>query len=167
MGETLNAEAVLEELLRGEYGGVEPDLAARVRTLLQEVRAEIATVLTTVRGAQNAWLRVDGRRVTRVAGRATHTQLVDAGEHTVAAESVDGRVLERRLSVRRGETKEIALDLSSAPRQFTPEEESSLLTSPWFWGAVAVVAAGATITFLAVRETTADPIEGDLPPAFP
>lgn len=159
MGDVLDAEAMLNRLLDGELGALEPERRAQVEQLLGEVREDAVTLRVsvdresrvTLDGADRAEARPDNPLELRA----------DPGEHVVAARAEDGASARESIELRPGASQEVALNLTGGYQR-----EDDVAESPWLWLGVGLLVAGGVVAavLLATIEVTDEPVTNDVFP---
>ena len=136
MGQPVEALRVLDRLLAGELGPVDPALSARAEAQRAEASAMIAR-LDVVTDPVDAEVRIDGRPRASAVGVE-----LDPGPHVVDV-SADGFVgRQGTLSLLPGSRHVERVVLAPAPAP-EPVEESA-----WLWGTLAAVGAAAVIAIV-------------------
>ncbi|MCA9581331.1 MAG: hypothetical protein KC416_06020 [Myxococcales bacterium] len=159
-GESTAAVVELEVLLAGKMGALPPDKRDEVKRLLEQVRADLATLHIEACGAKDLVVRINGEIERDVVPCRPFRKTVDAGRYTVTVSAPRAETGERNVVLNRGGV--VRVDIRIEQRE---EEETSLLTSPVFWiGAAVVVAGAATATVLLTTgdsaSPTTDPVTG-------
>jgi hypothetical protein len=149
-GELLAAIETFERLLAGRFGALPDDRRAEVAEPLAELRAAIATIRVRACGAERITIRLDGEETDALEttqGCASTELRVDPGLHVVTADAPRAESVQRRVEAERGGTARVALTVAPAPVPTAPDDEPSVLSSPWLWLAAGVlVAAGVGLT---------------------
>ena len=164
----LEAQITFQRILEEEFGPVPDSRRDRVAELLAEVSAELATIVVSVEGADDAVVEIDGA----VVGNAPVEHVANPGRHRVVARA-DGRTSNRRsVDVARGERTRVALrfaTMNEADPQADPSPGGEDLTALWVvLGVTAALLAGGGIAlgvWFATRDSTA-PQPDPLPDGF-
>ena len=161
-GETVEAVALLEALLEGEYGELASAERAQVEDLLARARADLAHLRVQVRGPERARIRVDGEEAGEASVAAPLEVTLDAGRHVVDARARGYEPADAVIELGRGDTRETTLGLepTPAPAPARPaDDDSTLWESPVTWIVLGVVVlGGAAAVYFLTRDRTADPV---------
>lgn len=160
-GQTTEAIDTFEGLLR------ERSLTRRQRKGIQQqldgARAELATLIVELAGADRAEIELDGRPVGEASGKAPLRLVIDPGAHVVTARA--GGTAQQSIDVGPGETLKATLHVMSvAERDRADKEKRRRRRAGWISGGIAVAAAVVVTAVLVSQNQTVDaspPIEGD------
>lgn len=130
MGQPVEARRVLDRLLAGDVGPVDPDLRARAEAKRAEATSMIAH-LDVLPEPVEADVRVDGAPTPSPVGLE-----LDPGPHVIDVTARGFLDHQRALRLPPGARRTLRVTLSEAPPPAAPIEESE-----WFWGTLAAVAA--------------------------
>jgi hypothetical protein len=111
MGDLLAAERMFEQLVDGQYGSVEPRKRKEVRSMLGEVRAEIAELSVRIRGSESAAVRLDGEGVATVRRGEALEVRVNPGRHQLEARARGREPVERAIELSPGSSERVTLEL--------------------------------------------------------
>lgn len=122
LGELLESQRLLERLVAGELGALDPQRQEQATQLLREVRSEVASITVVLRGAPaGTAVRLDGRDVGTTNAEHRLTLACDPGRHLVRA-MVDGRAVEREIDVGMGGAATVELSFEVEVEVPTPRE---------------------------------------------
>ena len=166
-GDMVDAEGLIESLLEGHYGELDPADRTAMQALLEEVRRDIVTLTVELRGAAGGELRIDGVEVARLRAGRQHVSRLDAGPHVVNVTTEDGRRVEQRVDAARGEQIAVRLTVPSRARGGGDQVEvdgGGFWSTAWPWVGLAAIAIGGAVLLWAVTrpdaEPTTDPVWG-------
>jgi hypothetical protein len=177
MGENLEAEALLGELLSGRYGELDAPYEREVRELQRDVSSEVATLHVRQHGADSATVRIDGAEVATLRPDELRELRVNAGRHTIVAVTEDRRIVERVVELPRGGRADVPIlfpsaSASASSRAAGPLDDlegstddggGSWTSSPWFWVALgAVVIGGLAAVVLTLVDFEQDPVSHEI-----
>ena len=161
-GETVEAVALLEALLAGEYGELASAERSQVEELLERARADLAHLHVRVRGPERARVRIDGEEAGEATASAPLEVTLDAGRHVIDARAPGHELADAVVELGRGDRRESTLTLDPTPATPAPrptEDDSTLWESPITWIVLGVVVlGGAAAVYLLTRDRTADPV---------
>jgi hypothetical protein len=165
-GETMEALQLFDRLLAGEFGTISSEQRSEVQSLRKETGREAARIRVALSAPASAEIRIDGTRVGSVAPGGTLETKVDAGRRVVTATLPDGTTAERHVTVARGATARLQLQLGQRATRPGPEQppDRSLWTRGWFWGVLggaAVVAGGVAAGVTLSKDPGSKPLEGE------
>jgi tetratricopeptide (TPR) repeat protein len=144
----------LEAALRSPVRALEGELRDEAERLLARARNFVGRLAIEVRPA-GARLTLDGNHVTLAPGAAL---TLPVGVHTLEAQAPGFLAERRQLRVTGGEQQLVSLVLlaQSAETSASPRDDSApkkrWYKSPWLWGTLGVVAAGAAATALVLTQ---------------
>lgn len=109
-GRIREAIARLDALLAAR-AELRPEQRREAEQLRSDAIADLATLRVRVTGARELELRIDGSRVDGVAPGTWTEQRVDPGDHVITASARDHGTLERSITVPRGGSSELEIEL--------------------------------------------------------
>lgn len=144
-GQPVQGLAILEALLRGDFGTLQVEEQNEIENIRAELRQALGFLVLRVTGPRESRvsLAIDGR-LSPLLPRIP----LDPGLHLLELSAPGYVVVSRWLPIHRGETAETQLDLSPLPSR-------PLRRSAWLWSLVAIGVAGISAA-LAVSLTRED-----------
>jgi hypothetical protein len=188
LGQLVASRDLLERVLAGEYGTLPADRVARTQEMIRTITPRIGTLLCTVRGAPETEVWVDGARAGVALDGSALRIPVDPGDHALRFAATGRSAIERQVQVDPGVVVPLSVAFpreipaavqpaepppTRAPRVLAPdgpgrdrdEGGGSVFASPWLWVAVAVIAAGVTISVVLLSSPGAEQ-DTSVPPGF-
>ncbi len=163
LGEPVEAEAMFQAMLAGEYGDVPEERARKAREQLVELSGEIASVRVRFSGRPTASLEIDGERVGEIGSRQVEHRL-NQGTHRVVVVGEDGARAEEEITLAPGESTSVELTLDPVA-QTREDDELEEPNRRWVWGLVlGLVGAAAAATAIGLTVGGNDAVRD---PVFP
>ncbi|MEM9190222.1 MAG: hypothetical protein AAGF12_13640 [Myxococcota bacterium] len=162
-GDSLAAMEVVEPLMQGRFGAIDPAQQQEVEMLSRALREHLGRIAVRLPAVSHAALFVDETHRGDLVDGAELTLWVEPGVHRIRAAADDGQTVRQEITVEGAERAQVVLQLPTILREEVEDPGEEEGPSPWLFIGIggAVVAAAATVLAI-VLLTSPSPTEDSI-----